>query len=56
MATPAGTEAESKEAAPAASVAQEQDINPWSVEGGVDADGKIVAIDYTKLTQSVFCP
>lgn len=27
-----------------------QDINPWSVSGEVDADGKVKAIDYTKLT------
>lgn len=27
-----------------------QDINPWSVSGEVDADGKVKAIDYGRLT------
>ncbi|OAA43150.1 tryptophanyl-tRNA synthetase [Metarhizium rileyi] len=28
-----------------------QDINPWSVSGEVDDDGKVKAIDYTKLIE-----
>ncbi|PWY87464.1 tryptophanyl-tRNA synthetase [Aspergillus heteromorphus CBS 117.55] len=34
---------------PTAPTAQEQDINPWSVDGGRDANGEIVAIDYEAI-------
>ena len=36
--------------------AQEQDINPWSVDGGQDAAGNVVAIDYDALIRHVQLP
>ncbi|KIH86569.1 tryptophanyl-tRNA synthetase [Sporothrix brasiliensis 5110] len=36
-------------AAPPASA--DQDINPWSVQGGVDENGEVVAIDYAALSK-----
>ncbi|KEZ46686.1 Tryptophan--tRNA ligase, cytoplasmic [Scedosporium apiospermum] len=32
-----------------AAASREQDINPWSVEGGQDESGQVVAIDYINL-------
>ncbi|KAL5612796.1 hypothetical protein BROUX41_004120 [Berkeleyomyces rouxiae] len=64
MASPATTPAEapiSAAAAPAsapapagagaAPSAAKQNINPWSVSGEIDEDGKVKAIDYRKLTE-----
>ncbi|CAK7211353.1 tryptophan--tRNA ligase [Sporothrix bragantina] len=36
---------------PPAPVAADQDINPWSVQGGVDENGEIVAIDYEAISK-----
>ncbi|EFX05801.1 tryptophanyl-tRNA synthetase [Grosmannia clavigera kw1407] len=37
---------------PAAATAdQEQDINPWSVQGGVGANGEVVAINYEAISK-----
>lgn len=33
---------------------QDQVINPWSVEGGQDSAGNIVAIDYDSLIRHVY--
>jgi hypothetical protein len=30
---------------------QEQDINPWSVAGAKDEQGRVLAIDYDKLSK-----
>jgi hypothetical protein len=35
-----------------AAASREQDINPWSVEGGQDESGQVVAIDYINLSKS----
>lgn len=32
-------------------VAQDQDINPWSVQGGTDANGEAVAINYEAISK-----
>lgn len=34
-----------------APVAKEQNVNPWSVTGEVDEDGKVKPIDYNKLVE-----
>lgn len=34
---------------------QEQDINPWSVEGARDENGDVASIDYEAISQYV-CP
>lgn len=31
--------------------ARDQDINPWSVQGGVDENGEIVAINYEAISK-----
>ncbi|KAH6899851.1 putative tryptophanyl-tRNA synthetase [Thelonectria olida] len=36
---------------PKPAAAQEQDINPWSVEGGQDENGEIVAINYDAICE-----
>ncbi|KAH7376933.1 tryptophanyl-tRNA synthetase [Plectosphaerella cucumerina] len=41
--------AEAPAAAPADATTGKQTIDPWSVSGAVGADGKVQAIDYTKL-------
>lgn len=33
--------------------AQEQDINPWSVEGARDENGEVVAINYEAICRYV---
>lgn len=45
---PIETMAEEKQPA-----AQEQDINPWSVEGGRDENGEVVAINYEAICRYV---
>ncbi|CAK7268197.1 tryptophan--tRNA ligase [Sporothrix epigloea] len=37
--------------APPAPAAADQDINPWSVQGGVDENGEVVAIDYKAISK-----
>lgn len=37
--------------APIALAAADQDINPWSVQGGVDENGEVVAIDYKAISK-----
>lgn len=37
----------------AAAENQEQDINPWSVQGGVGANGEVVAINYEAISKYV---
>ncbi|TPX19021.1 uncharacterized protein E0L32_011265 [Thyridium curvatum] len=39
------------EGAPPATLVQDQDINPWSVEGAQGADGEVAAINYEALSQ-----
>lgn len=41
------------EGAPPATLVQDQDINPWSVEGAQGADGEVAAINYEALSQYV---
>ena len=38
-------------AAPPVAAAADQDINPWSVQGGVDENGEIIAIDYEAISK-----
>jgi tryptophanyl-tRNA synthetase len=45
----AGAAAAATTAAPLAPGAQEQIIDPFKVQGATGADGKLMAIDYTKL-------
>ena len=33
---------------------QEQDINPWSVEGARDENGDVVSIDYEAISRYVY--
>lgn len=34
-----------------APTARDQDINPWSVDGGRDENGEAISIDYLALSQ-----
>lgn len=45
------TDAPAPAAPPAAA---DQDINPWSVQGGVDENGEVVAIDYEAISRCVW--
>ncbi len=48
------TDAEKTAAAAAdGAAARDQDINPWSVQGGVDENGEIVAINYEAISRWV---
>ena len=53
--TPAAAAAEASQAPSAAAPAQtqDQDINPWSVEGAQDADGNVAAINYDAIVEYV---
>jgi hypothetical protein len=35
----------------AATAVKEQEINPWSVEGALDEDGQVAAINYAQLSK-----
>lgn len=47
---PVAEQAPAAEDTSATPQASKQDINPWSVSGEVDQDGKVKAIDYGRLT------
>ncbi|KAI9167281.1 Tryptophan--tRNA ligase, cytoplasmic [Paramyrothecium foliicola] len=47
--TMAETESKAANEAPAPTVQQEQDVNPWSVEGAQTAEGEVAAIDYEAI-------